>query len=950
VSRDFAGLAARLLQSAEALLPAWFPAGRWRGHEYVVGNLRGDAGDSLSINSRTGQWKDFAAGDDSKGGDLLALYAAAQSLSQSQAYDELNEGGAWVPERAPDAPPLEPAKPRRRDWTPILPVPEGVRAPTDRYHRNVEEDRAKPARWQAHDAVARWTYRDADGRVLGYTCRFEWDETDTATGEIKRVKDIVPQTYCENHEGKRDWRWRSFMPARPLYNLDGLAARPNAPVMLVEGEKKVEALRELAPQYVGVAWPGGANARDKTDWSPLKGRTVTCWPDNDDVGIAAMYEIANKHLLRRCPVVKIIIPEGQPPKWDAADALAEGWDWERLKAWAVPRVQLIQEQSNGSTDTGQGKRRAGRREQNSEADDREGADAQPHTGGGELRAGVRCDGRDENEVAIRSGAGDASAGERDAEIEALGSDGDPRMGADVVQAEAGDRGGALGGTALVASSDQQQGSGVECVARDAHRAGAADQRPAPRLGIARDERELDADADRERERSRANGARAGEAARGVSRAETGLPDSDELHARADPVPTGITLEAEAGGSQVAKWLAWGLDRNGNGLPLANLNNAVRVLECDPRLRGYVWFDDFLQRLRTGDQPRDWIDADDVNLTLYMQRVIGISKIGRDIVSQAVIAVAYRRTRDSLREFVEALPAWDGIERCAKFFSDVFGARESTYAQFVGLNFWKALLVRALKPGTKVDNMVVLEGGQGSGKSSALRAIVGDEWFAEASEEVTAKDFFVGLQGKWLIEIAELDSFGRSEVTSIKRVITCQSDRFRSPYGRNAVDHPRRCILAGTANHDDWNRDETGARRFWPIRCARDAQVRVDIIHAMRLQYMAEARARIAQGETWWQMPDEETLAEQRKRYDADPWLDPVSGYLIGRDEITTNELLLECLKFETNRISKGDQMRVTRCLTVLGWWNEGQVKRSGRVLRVWRHPDIGRLDLGENHS
>lgn len=373
------------------------------------------------------------------------------------------------------------------------------------------------------------------------------------------------------------------------------------------------------------------------------------------------------------------------------------------------------------------------------------------------------------------------------------------------------------------------------------------------------------------------------------------------------------------------------------MPLANLNNAVKILECDPRLRGLVWFDEFLQRLRTGEPARDWVDADDINLALYMQRVIGISKIGREIVSQAVIAMAYRHPRDSLKEFVEALPKWDRVHRCARFFQDVFGARDSGYCRAVGENFWRTLIVRAITPGVKVDNMVVIEGAQGPGKSTALAAIVGEAWFAEASEEVTEKDFFVSLQGKWLIEVSELDSFSRADITAVKRMITCRSDRFRPPYGRNAVDHPRRCVLAGTANHDDYNKDETGARRLWPIRC--DGDVRIDLIEANRLQYMAEARARIAQGASWWEMPGDETLMEQRKRYDADPWLEPISDYLIGKVDVTANDVLIQCLKCELNRISKGDQMRVTRCLTVLGWWNDGNARIAGKVTRVWKSPN-----------
>src|SRR5207302_6188158 len=131
----------------------------------------------------------------------------------------------------------------------------------------------------------------------------------------------------------------------------------------------------------------------------------------------------------------------------------------------------------------------------------------------------------------------------------------------------------------------------------------------------------------------------------------------------------------------------------------------------------------------------------------------------------------------------------------------------------------------------VDNMLVLDGTQGIGKSSALRAIAG-EWFAEQHESATSKDFYQVLQGKMLVEISEMDSFSRAEVTKVKQVVTCTNDRFRESYGRRAEDHPRQCIFVGTSNkwtHDD----ETGARRFWPIDCR--GTVDVAAIAAVRPQ-------------------------------------------------------------------------------------------------------------------
>lgn len=123
--------------------------------------------------------------------------------------------------------------------------------------------------------VAKWEYRDATGRLLGYDARLEW------TGDNgERHKDVMPITFCQVGD-KRGWRWKSFPDPRPLYGLDRLADASGAPVIIAEGCKTAEAASLLLPDHVVVSWPGGGNAVSKADWAPLKGRNVTIWPDRD---------------------------------------------------------------------------------------------------------------------------------------------------------------------------------------------------------------------------------------------------------------------------------------------------------------------------------------------------------------------------------------------------------------------------------------------------------------------------------------------------------------------------------------------------------------------------------------------------------------------------------------------------------------------------------------------
>ena len=153
-------------------------------------------------------------------------------------------------------------------------------------------------------------------------------------------KEFLPATFCRQAaSGAREWRFKGWAAQRPLYGLDRLAARPHAPVVVVEGEKAADAAAKLLPDQVVVSSPNGAKAAGKADWSMLRGRDVTIWPDNDHEGRS--YAAALTKALRGITKsVRIVASTpGTPEKWDAADALAEGWDRakaEKLIAAAVP--------------------------------------------------------------------------------------------------------------------------------------------------------------------------------------------------------------------------------------------------------------------------------------------------------------------------------------------------------------------------------------------------------------------------------------------------------------------------------------------------------------------------------------------------------------------------------------------------------------------------------------
>ena len=313
---------AAALSSIESVLNQWAPGGKRQGHEYLALNpTRSDSkAGSFSINLNTGAWSDFATGD--KGGDLVALVAYIEGKKQGEAAALLASFlglnlEKYDPHKRATSPRKEAVNTsastasKKPEWKPLQPVPKDALQPP-----KVHQTHGKPS--------MRWEYRDATGGLLCLVYRFE------PKSENDR-KQFYPLTFCEDAVGKRSWRWQGLLDPRPLYHLEQLAARPDAPVIVTEGEKAADAAGLLFPDAVAVTMLNGAQAPAKTAWVPLAGRRVWLWPDNDAPGFECMAVVADLISKAGAGEVRLInpavfFPNGQqvPEKWDAADALAAG--------------------------------------------------------------------------------------------------------------------------------------------------------------------------------------------------------------------------------------------------------------------------------------------------------------------------------------------------------------------------------------------------------------------------------------------------------------------------------------------------------------------------------------------------------------------------------------------------------------------------------------------------
>lgn len=286
-------------------------------------------------------------------------------------------------------------------------------------------------------------------------------------------------------------------------------------------------------------------------------------------------------------------------------------------------------------------------------------------------------------------------------------------------------------------------------------------------------------------------------------------------------------------------------RNKQGAVSAHLlQNTILVLE-NVLPKGVLRRDEFAVRdaysvdTPWGGKKNTVVSDDDVPRIKYWMGTEYDFEPSSNVISDALTVLATRNAFDPVRDFLDALPAWDGEERLDGWLEEYFEARG--HPEYLGQIFRKwmvAMVMRVYNPGAKFDWMPILEGAQDIGKSSFGKILVGDKYFTDWLPPLSDKDAALGLLGMWGVEFGELTQFRKNELEIIKAFVSRTIDKVRPPYGRKVVEHARRCVFFGTTNKETYLIDETGNRRFKPIVVGRldFAALRRD-----RIQLFAEAK-------------------------------------------------------------------------------------------------------------
>jgi predicted P-loop ATPase len=385
-----------------------------------------------------------------------------------------------------------------------------------------------------------------------------------------------------------------------------------------------------------------------------------------------------------------------------------------------------------------------------------------------------------------------------------------------------------------------------------------------------------------------------------------------------------SVEGLPPGADPAVWQR--LRMNREGMPLNVTANLLTVLDDDPRWSSRLTYDEFSLDVCLDGAPLPEEQA---------TRLVG--KLGHDYhldtstpaLLECVRATAVLRRFHPVRDWLGSL-RWDGTPRVQDLMLRGFGAlprHDEELVRLLGERFLLSLVARAMKAGAQVDTVLVLTGKQGKYKTTSFETLVGEQWFMNTKMDLSSKDSFIALRGKWLVEFGEMAAVRRSDDNTSKGWITQRKDTYRAPYAKRAEDHPRSTVACGTANGEDYEflQDPTGYRRYWPVTVDK---ADLGWLADNRAMLFAEAVVLYGQGRRWWFDEDTEE-SERLKRFvapfiPAHPWTEEIARWLEATktdrnlEVFSITTVLTRCIQRNLADIKHGEHTTVGNILKSIG--------------------------------
>jgi predicted P-loop ATPase len=324
--------------------------------------------------------------------------------------------------------------------------------------------------------------------------------------------------------------------------------------------------------------------------------------------------------------------------------------------------------------------------------------------------------------------------------------------------------------------------------------------------------------------------------------------------------------------------------------------------------------------------------------MWIQRNWG--NVNKQVVIDAVNAACDEQTISPIRHYLEGLD--ESELDIATVFEVYFGVvpendEQRAFIRVASSLFLKQAVARAVNAGCKADTVIVLEGKQGIGKSSGLRALFGVDWFKDSMPPMGSKDASDYIVGAWCIELAEMAFQRKAEIEQQKAFLSRQEEKYRPAYKRNEIIYPRRCVFVATTNRDDWAVDETGNRRFLPVKTTK---IDVAGLNRDRDAIWAAAYAEYQREPKWW-LTDQHVLyaAQQTElRQESDIWVELIQQKLSSMSEVSIKEALAKCFPsigvdgdlLDPQKITPRDLRRMSNCLVMAGFEKAGKFNAGNR--------------------